>query len=56
MFREGETFGSSKVIKVGTLDSPSAFQDYKPQVELYTPERISWVSEISGAAQKPGMP
>ncbi|GAB7345835.1 hypothetical protein MBLNU457_4092t1 [Dothideomycetes sp. NU457] len=56
MFREGETFGSSKVIKVGTLDSPSAFQDYKPQVELYTPERVSWVSEINGAAQKSGMP
>jgi len=56
MFREGETFGSSKVIKVGTLDSPSAFQDYKPQVELYTGQRINWVPELDGAAQKPGMP
>jgi len=56
MFREGDTFANAKVIKVGTLDSPSAFDDAKPAVELYAPERISWVPQTPGTAQKPGMP
>jgi len=56
MFREGDTFAGSKVIKVGTLDNPAAFTEYKPKVELYVGERIGWVPELNGAAQKPGMP
>ena len=56
MWREGKTFGTSKVIKVGSLDDPKAFDDAKPAIELYAPERISWVQSVGEAAQKQGMP
>jgi len=56
MYRQGDSFPGKYIVKVGTLDSSSALNDAKPAVELFAPERISWVSEISGAAQKPAMP
>lgn len=28
----------------------------KPALELYVPERVSWVSAVSGAEQKKDMP
>ncbi|EMC92030.1 hypothetical protein BAUCODRAFT_78587 [Baudoinia panamericana UAMH 10762] len=56
MWREGDTFGTAKVIKVGTLDDPKALNDAKPGVELYAPERVNWVKPVDGAGQKQGMP
>ncbi|KAK4990712.1 hypothetical protein LTR66_006733 [Elasticomyces elasticus] len=56
LFREGETFGDARIIKVGILDDVNALNDAKPGVELYAPERVSWVKEVEGAEQKQGMP
>jgi len=56
LWRDGETFGPSKVVKVGVMDDPKAIEDAKPGIELYVPERISWVSGIGGAEQLKAMP
>jgi len=56
LWRDGDSFGPSKVIKVGTLDDPKAFDDAKPAIELYAPERISWVGSQKEAGQLKGMP
>lgn len=55
LYREGPTFGDAKVIKVGILDG-NALEEASPGVELYTKDRISWVSAVNGAGQKVGMP
>ena len=56
LWRDGATFGDGKVIKVGVMDDVNALDDAKPAIELYAPERVSWVSAISGADQKKDMP
>ncbi|KAK3640341.1 hypothetical protein LTR56_011939 [Elasticomyces elasticus] len=56
MWRDGKTFGGSKVIKVGTLEDPKAFDEAKPAIELFVPERISWVGGVQGASQLKDMP
>lgn len=56
LWRDGPTFGEGKVIKVGIMDDVNALDNAQPGVELYAPERVKWVSAISGAAQKKNMP
>jgi hypothetical protein len=56
MWRETSTFGDNKVIKVGILDSMGDLNDVNPDVELYAPERASWLKPIDGAKQLKGMP
>lgn len=38
------------------MDDTSALDDMKPGIELYAPQRPSWVKAVDGAAQKKGMP
>lgn len=38
------------------MDDAKAMDAAKPALELYVPERVSWVSPISGADQKKDMP
>ena len=38
------------------MDDMEALNDAKPAVELYAGERVSWVPELAGASQLPGMP
>lgn len=56
LWRDGETFGDAKVIKVGIMDDLDAVTKAKPAVELYVPERVEWVSGVSGADQLKAMP
>lgn len=56
MWRQGATFGDARIIKVGIMDDPKALEDAQPAVELYAPERSSWVSAVHGAGQKKAMP
>jgi hypothetical protein len=56
LWRDGDTFGPSKVIKAGVLDDYDALEKAAPGVELYAPHRPSWVQPVSGAAQKKSMP
>lgn len=56
LWRDGDTFGPNKVIKVGVMDDPQAIISAKPAIELYAQERVPWVSAVSGADQLKGMP
>lgn len=56
LFRQGETFGDAKVIKVGVMDDVSALEAAKPEAELYAAERIGWVGGVGGAKQLKDMP
>lgn len=50
LWRQSETFGDTRIIKVGVIDG-SAMEDIKPAVELFVANRISWVSPVQGAEQ-----
>ncbi|KAI1366857.1 Mss4-like protein [Xylaria arbuscula] len=52
LYRDGESFGDGKVVKVGTLDDISALDDAEPKIELFASHRVKWVAEVPGAAQK----
>lgn len=56
MWRTTPTFGENKVFKVGILDGIDALNDAKPAVELYAPQRASWLAPQAGAAQLKAMP
>ncbi|KAI0906017.1 Mss4-like protein [Ustulina deusta] len=55
LYRDGASFGDSKVVKVGTLDDINALDAALPAVELFASHRVSWVAEVPGAAQKTTM-
>jgi hypothetical protein len=44
---------SVEVIRVGGLDD---YPGYTPEHELYTKSKLSWVPQVSGAAQHETMP
>ena len=54
LWRETETYGNTKIIKVGTMDSPGTLEDAKPAVELFVANRPSWLPALGGAAQNVG--
>lgn len=56
MWRETPTFGDNKAFKVGVLDTLGGFNDAKPDLELYAPQRASWLQPVAGAKQLKGMP
>jgi hypothetical protein len=51
LWRETETYGDAKIIKVGTMDGDSALEDAKPAVELFVVNRPSWLPAVVGAQQ-----
>ncbi|GAM85655.1 hypothetical protein ANO11243_036620 [Dothideomycetidae sp. 11243] len=53
--REGETFGDNRVLKAGTLDGKTGLENAKPALELYAGQRISWVHNVEGTQDKPGL-
>jgi hypothetical protein len=55
MYRVGPTFGSSKVIQAGILDDLTVMNELEMEVELFAPQRLSWVQKISGAQDKHDM-
>jgi hypothetical protein len=38
------------------MDDVSAMDDAKPAIELYAPQRVSWVAAVGGADQLKDMP
>ncbi|KAL1585116.1 hypothetical protein WHR41_06523 [Cladosporium halotolerans] len=56
MWRTTPTFGENRVVKVGILDDLSVLNSFEPAVELYAPERVSWLKKQEGAAQLKAMP
>lgn len=51
LFRTGDSFPDTVIIKLGVMDSKDAFEKAKPEVELYSTQRVDWVPEIQGAKQ-----
>lgn len=45
-----------RIIKAGILDDVNVINSITPGAELYAPERIKWVSSVSGANQVDAMP
>ena len=56
LFRKGETFGDSVILKAGVLDDVSVLNAEVPGAELYAPERIKWLSPVKDAGQVDAMP
>jgi hypothetical protein len=49
LWRSSETYGTSKIIKAGTLDGDDALgSTAKPAVELFSKHRIPWLPAIEG--------
>jgi hypothetical protein len=49
VWREGEAFGDTKVLKAGTLDGENIIEvDSKPAVEIFVARRPSWLPPIEG--------
>jgi hypothetical protein len=38
------------------MDDVNALDDAKPAIELYAPQRVSWVAAVGGADQLKDMP
>ncbi|KAF2767351.1 hypothetical protein EJ03DRAFT_315958 [Teratosphaeria nubilosa] len=56
LFRGGATFGQNKVVKVGVMDDPKIIEAAKPAMELYVPQRASWLAPVAGSQQLKDMP
>ncbi|KAI0548213.1 Mss4-like protein [Xylaria curta] len=55
LWRDGASFGDSKIIKAGTLDDVDALDKANPAIELFSEHRVSWVQPIPDAQQKATM-
>ncbi|KIV95677.1 hypothetical protein PV10_03301 [Exophiala mesophila] len=54
LFRYGDSFGGvdgMRIIKAGILDDVNVINSIKPGAELFSNERVSWVSAVEGAGQ-----
>jgi len=56
LYRDGASFGDSKIIKAGVMDDFEALNEAKPGLELYAPNRPHWVAAIPEAQQLKNMP
>lgn len=48
-----ELFKGAIVLLAGSLDDPGELEQAKPEVELYTKYRVSWLPKIDQIAEKP---
>ncbi|RYP13908.1 hypothetical protein DL767_010500 [Monosporascus sp. MG133] len=55
LFRDGESFGDNKVVKVGVMDDVNALEDAKPAVELFAARKPSWILDVPAAKKLDGM-
>lgn len=55
LWRETPTFEGMKIIKAGVFDDKKDLDNLKPDIELYAPERVSWVPQTQGTEDKQGM-
>jgi hypothetical protein len=56
MYRVGENFPGQSILRIGTVDDFSLMETkLKPEWEIFTKERESWLSEIPGTKKKEGM-
>ncbi|KAE9374669.1 hypothetical protein N431DRAFT_372474 [Stipitochalara longipes BDJ] len=55
MYRAGATFAGQKVVQGGVIDDMSILNDLKMEVELFAPQRVSWVPKVEGTSDKHDM-
>ena len=55
MYRAGATFPGQKVIQAGVLDDMSVLNGLKIDVELFAPDRLSWLSKLHFTEDKQNM-
>ncbi|PVH92316.1 hypothetical protein DM02DRAFT_700291 [Periconia macrospinosa] len=55
MYREGATFPGQKALQAGILDDMDLLNNLKMEVELFAPQRVSWVPKLAGTEDKHGM-
>lgn len=57
LWSQSTTYGETKVIKAGILDTDGALEaEGKPLLELYVRSRLSWREAVEGAVQYDGHP
>lgn len=44
-----------RIVRAGIFDDTQILNEQKPEVEIYTDRRLTWVSPIEGAGQFSGM-
>lgn len=52
LYKTHELFPGKVVVLAGTLDDAEGLEQAKPQVELFTKHRASWLPVLSWADQK----
>ena len=52
VYKTHELFPGSIIILAGTLDDPEGLEKSKPEQELFTKHRVSWLSKFEWANQK----
>jgi hypothetical protein len=55
MYRAGPTFAGTKVVQAGVLDDMGLINNLGMDVELFAPQRVSWVTKVHGTADKHDM-
>lgn len=55
MYRAGPTFAGAKVIQAGVLDDMSVINSLNMEVELFAPQRVSWLSKLHFTEDKHDM-
>lgn len=59
MYRWGDAFGGRegmRIIQPGILDDKSVIDDLRPDLEMFTEDRVKWIVAIDGLAQHEKMP
>jgi hypothetical protein len=52
MYRVGEAYPGSKILRIGTVDDFNLHETrLKPRVEQYVKDRVSWLCEADGVEQ-----
>lgn len=52
IYKTHEKFPGMVVVLAGTLDGPNGLEEHKPEAELYSQHRVSWVPDFTWAEQR----
>jgi len=55
MYRAGPTFAGQKVVQAGIIDDGNILNDLHFDVELFAPNRLSWVPKLQDVEDKHDM-
>ncbi|PNS19091.1 hypothetical protein CAC42_1827 [Sphaceloma murrayae] len=56
LFRVGDWSPESIILKAGVLDNVEELYNGAPAVELFTPSRMPWLTQVEGSTEKEAMP